>query len=192
MSDVVPRGEAQTRMDQFYGTLESMPKLIGDLALSVAEGQRRLDQDYIEALTAFAQIASNLIGTDPDAVNKFMTLFKAMGPSRYQFTETVVEVRADLQMSTMDSLTVGATIGFPAPVAVAINASYTRRSAYDYQAAALVRTVLNAIPSDSALMATLLQRAGEVPHATLPSSDRYKALWESFGQLLQVVSSPPH
>lgn len=191
-NDVSERGHAQTQMDQFYGTLETLPKMIGDLALSVADGQRRLDQDYIDALTAFAQIASNLIGSNPDAVNQFMNLFKAMGPSRYQFTETVMEVRADLQMTTMSSFQVGATVGFHAPVAVAVNASYTRRSAYDYQAAALVRVTLNAIPSDSSLMATLLQRAGDVPHATMPSSDRYQAMSESFSQLLQVVTSPPN
>ena len=190
-------GNAQKEMAAFYDSMETLPKLISDLALSVAEAQRRLDQNYIESLTAMAGIFSLLSKGNKAAMDQFSAMFKAMGPSRYQFTETVVEVHADLQMSTMSQTQIGAKVGFSAPVAVAINASYTRRSAYDARAAATIRTVLNAVPSDSALMGPLLQRAGDNPHAILPDSNRYKSMWEAFGQFLQAVpalpgeSSPP-
>lgn len=184
-------GAAQTQMTEFYNSLETLPKLISDIALSIAEAQRRLDQNYVESLTAMAGIFANLIKTDPGKVADFGAFFKAMGPSRYQFTETVVEVRADLQMTTMSQTQIGGSVGFTAPVAVAVNASYTRRNGYDSRAAATIRTVLNAIPSDSALMAQLLERGGSPPTATLPDAARYKSLWDAFGQFLQAAPSLP-
>src|SRR5262245_49877248 len=141
-------GNAQNDLTKFYDSLETLPKLIGDLALSVAEAQRRLDQNYIESLTAIAGVFSQIVKGNEATVEQFSALFKAMGPSRYQFTETVVEVRADLQMTTMSQTQIGVNVGFPAPVAVAVNASYTRRNAYDSRASTVIRTVLNAIPSD--------------------------------------------
>jgi hypothetical protein len=184
-------GAAQNQMTEFYDSLETLPKLISDIALSIAEAQRRLDQNYIESLTAMAGIFGNLIKTDASKVADFGAFFKAMGPTRYQFTETVVEVRADLQMTTMSQTQVAGSVGFTAPVAVAVNASYTRRNSYDSRAAATIRTVLNAIPSDTALMSQLLDRAGSPPSATLPDSARYKALWDAFGQFVQAVPSLP-
>jgi hypothetical protein len=180
----------QKSVQAFYQDLQSLPQLISNLALSVDEAQRRLDQNYIDALSKLAAIFSKMIGTDPVGVSNFSTLFKAMGPSRYQFTETVVEVRADLQNTTMSQFSLGGSVGFTAPVAVSINASYTRRNAYDYQASALIRTVLNAIPSDPSLMDTLMKRAGDVPHAELPSTDRYKATEDAFNSFLGAVNSP--
>lgn len=182
--------DSQTAMDHYYENLQSLPQLISNISLSVAEAQRRMDQNFVDSLAELAKVFSAMLGTDPVGVSNFSTLFKAMGPSRYQFTETVVEVRADMENTTMSEFTLGGSAGFTAPVAVSVNASYTRRNAYDYQASALIRTVLNAIPADATLMDTLLKRAGDVPHAELPSSDRYKALWQSFGQLLQATGSP--
>jgi hypothetical protein len=184
-------GTNQSQMAQFYDSLETLPKLISDIALSVAEAQRRLDQNYLENLTALMGIFADLMKTDPSKVADFSSFFKTMGPSRYQFTETAIEVRADLQMTTMSQTQIGGSVGFAAPVAVAVNASYTRRNAYDSRAAATIRTVLNAIPSDTALMAQLLERGGSPPNATLPDSARYKALWDAFGQFVQAAPSLP-
>jgi len=183
-----------TDVQSFYKDLQSLPLLISNLALSVDEAQRRLDQNYIDALTKLAAIFSQMIGSDPVGMKNFTDLFKAMGPSRYQFTETVVEVRADLQNTTMSQFSLGGSVGFTAPVAVSINASYTRRNAYDYQASALIRTVLNAIPANDAIMETLLKRAGDVPHAQLPDVGRYQATADAFNAFLGITSSPqsPH
>ncbi len=185
-----PLGSVPTDVQKFYRDLQSLPLLISNLALSVDEAQRRLDQNYIDALTKLAAIFSEMIGQDPVGVGNFSALFKAMGPSRYQFTETVVEVRADLQNTTMTEFKLGGSVGFTAPIAVSINASYTRRNAYDYQAAALIRTVLNAIPADETLMDALLKRAGDVPHATLPSTDRYQDTADAFKKFLGITDSP--
>ena len=182
---------AKADITQFYDSLQTLPKLVGDLAISLAEGQRRLDQDYLENLAAFCKIVGDLQNQEPGEADKFADLFKAMGPSRYQFTETVMEVRADLQMTTLSQFQGGLTLGITVPFAVSVNASYTSRNGYDYQASALVRTTIHAIPSNDTLLAQLLPRAGEVIHADLPNSDRYAALKDAlFANMNRAVAAP--
>src|SRR5689334_20564514 len=103
---------ALTTFDNFYQNLQTLPKLISDLALSVAEAQRRMDVSYVEDLTAFMQTISSFYSkTSAPPPDQLLNLFKAMAPSRYQFTETVVDVRADLQMTTESQLSVGGSLG---------------------------------------------------------------------------------
>ena len=175
----------------FYNNLQTLPKLVGDLAISLAEGQRRLDQDYLENLAAFTKIIAELQNQQPVNAQQFQDLFKAMGPSRYQFTETVMEVRTDMQMTTLSQFTGGATLGITVPFAVSVNASYTSRNAYDFRASALIRTTIHAIPSNDTLLSQLLPRAGDVIHADLPNADRYAALKDAlFANMSRTVASP--
>ncbi len=181
-------------IDAFYNSLQTLPRLISDLALSIAEAQRRMDQNYLKDLAAFSAVVLPLLQDGTGKADQFLNLFKAMAPSRYQFTETVVEVRADLQMSNASESSVEAKVGITTPVfAVAVNASYTKRSAYDYQAAAVIRTQLNAIPANPDLLDKLLD-AGSVS-ATMPDAGRYKVFAEIFStfpkRLLSPPSSPP-
>ena len=173
---------SRKKVQEFYDTLQTLPKLIGDLALSIAEAQRRMDQNYIESLAAFSKIILESLNSEDQKVSadQYMALYKSIAPSRYQFTETVVEVRADLQMTQGSEVQVSGEVGIETPLfAATVNASYARRSAYDYQAAALIRTTLNAVPADPGVMDTLLKRGGEPSKAEFPSADRYKALKES-------------
>ena len=184
---------AETPMEQFYSQLQTLPRLISDLALSVAEAQRRMDHNYLNELTAFGKIVSDLLSHASPPGNhaaEFINLFKAIGPSRYQFTETIVEVRADLEMTTATGTDLGVQVGIKTPVfAVAVNAAYTKRSAYDYRASALIRTQLNAIPSNPDVIQTLLDRR-TVYNAPLPNDDRFKELIELLKRLPQIVGSP--
>lgn len=177
-----------SEIDKFYSSLQTLPRLISDLALSIAEAQRRLDQTYMEDLAAFADMILPLLQDGTGRADQFLSLFRAMAPSRYQFTETVVEVRADLQMTQASQTEIG--VGITTPVyAIAINASYTKRSAYDYQAAALIRTQLNAIPSNPDLLDKLLD-PGSIS-AGLPDSARYKVFGEIFENFPRRLLSPP-
>lgn len=175
-----------TPFDDFYNNLQTLPKLISDLALSVAEAQRRMDVNYMNDLTAFMKIVSSMYHGESGAgpvtppTDQVIALFKTMMPSRYQFTETVVEVRADLQMTTGSEFTAGGSLGINVPVAVTVNASYTKRTATDYQASALVRTVINAVPADPGVTQSLLTAAQQAPGATAPDVTRYKALNDAF------------
>lgn len=168
-------------IDQFYQTLQTLPKLIGDLGLNIAEAQRRLDQEYLENLGKLVSIVKTL---NPNLA-EFQELFKLIAPSRYQFTETVVEVRADLQMSSATELGVTGSLGIKTPmIAAVVGASYARRSALDYQAAATIRTVINAISADTGVMTALLSAARTAPGAALPDGDRYKPLLEALKAVL--------
>src|SRR5690349_3288340 len=193
--------EKRDQLDKFYDRLQTLPALVGNLGISVAEAQRLLDQTYIESLTAFTKIVSRVMaGNNPalavadaaeDAVDaasekpttdkaatavsdaakteadkhpgnadaaavakaaadsvaeaeklatpklaakavanaattkageiignagttsvaQYLELFRAIAPSHYQFTETVVEVRADLRVASESELKLGASLG---------------------------------------------------------------------------------
>jgi hypothetical protein len=169
-------------LDKLYSGLQTLPGLIGDLALSVATAQQRLDQSYIESLADFTRMVKEITtakGKDNNTTtttpaDEFRELFKAIAPSRYQFTETVIEVRADLQMASSSQLELGASVGIKRPVfAATVNVSYLKRTASDYRAAA----------TDSNLMEQLLARGGNAPSATLPENSSFQVLKESFGDL---------
>lgn len=183
-------------LQQFYNGLQTVPKLISDLALGVAEAQRRLDHDYMENLAEFIRLVNSLqgSGSTPMAAtaDQFLSLFRAMAPSRYQFTETVVEVRADLQMSSMSEFSGGVDFGLKAAIfAIAINASYTKRTAYDTTASAVIRSTLNAVPAEPGMLDKLLPRAGDPPRAATPQTQRYKDLAEAFKALMQLAPQGP-
>ena len=177
----------------FYDNLMTLPKLISDLALSVAEAKRRMDVNYLQDLKAFMQIVSSLYLAPPKNApagtawtppsKQALELFEAMGPSRFQFTEVVIETRADLQMSTSSLTKLGGTAGITVPFAVSVNASYEKRTATDARAAALVRVVMNSVTADAKLMTTLLDAAKNSPGAPLPDDSRYQALAEAFKSL---------
>ncbi len=179
-----------SKIDEFYTSLQTLPRLISDLALSVAQAQTRLDENYVKELAAFTSIILPLLKDSPGKVDEYINLFKTIAPSRYQFTETIVEVRADLQMTSGTSIAAAANVGITTPVfAVAVNASYSRRSAEDYRAAALVRTQLNAIPSNQDVISKLLDPKG-TPGTQLPDAERYKAIGDLISQLPQTPKLP--
>ena len=180
----------ESKVDEFYEKLQTLPRLISDLALSIAEAQRRMDENYLKELRDFTDIVLPLLQDGTGKADQYLALFKAIAPSRYQFTETVVEVRADLQMTTMSQTEIGGQIGIKTPVfAVAVNASYTKRSAYDFRAAALVRTQLNAIPSTPDVLDKLLD-PGSIS-AQMPDAERYKVFADIFKGFPQRLLSPP-
>ena len=182
--------KAANDIETFYNTLSTLPKLIGDMGMDIAEAQRRLDQNYLENLGAFTTAVRQTFGKDL-TVDQYLTLFKAMAPSRYQFTETDIEVRADLQTAKASELKVGVDVGIKTGVfSVAVNASFLKRSSTDYQAAAVIRTVLNAIPSDPTVLGKLLDHAGPPPAATL-SDPRYQALMNAFTKALAAAPATP-
>src|SRR5262245_577151 len=168
------------RFQKFFESFDTIPKLVSDLALSIAVAQQRMDVAYLRSLREIAELAKPLLKDDAK-VTEFITMFKAIAPARYQFTETIVEVRADMQLSTGQQFTIGVT----APFAVAVNASYTRRTASDYRASALIRTVIQAVSADPGTMQSLLNAAKEAPGTVLPKemSDAQKAIQDALMEL---------
>ena len=181
---------ANTQLNQFYDKIDTLPKLIGDLANSVAEGQRRMDQGYLENLAEFRRIVESFVERNPDQAGTFLNLFKEMGPTRQMMTETAMEVRVDLQMTTESSLQVGGSFGITVPFAVSINASYTKRTAYDFRAAAVIKTTINAVPSSQAVMTAMLPRLGEPVSAELPATNRGLTMLSAFEAIAGPIHSP--
>jgi len=272
MADTTSRDQ----LDAFYDRLQTLPSLIRNLGLSIAEGQRAMDQNYIEGLAAFLKIVSlinNKLAPDAllvvtkaqsaveaasklktgveaaaavqkaakdippppsaeaqallDAVDaavkvvkpetspadaatsvseaalkafadrakaagtpqaQFLELFRAIAPSHYQFTETAVEVRADLRVATASELTLGANLGIKSGVfSVSVNFSMLKRSASDYQAAADLRCVINAIPADHTMLNDLLARAGTPINASFKADSAFKAVQEALNEFKAVT-----
>jgi hypothetical protein len=152
--------------------LSNLPGIIGNLGLAVAGAQKAFNADYLENVLVYLNEAAkrSADGTSDaqlDAVKKILT---EVGPSRYQFTQTDLSFRADLSQtfSAGGEATVGAGMG-----AISVNASMAVAFGYDYRAAAEVSTVLQAIPADRNVMASLLNQAeklkptaGELPERT--------------------------
>jgi hypothetical protein len=272
--------EKRDQLDKFYDRLQTLPALVGNLGLSIAEAQRRLDQNYIESLTAFTKIVSRVVAGNPPflavadaaadavpgasdkatpkeaaafvaaaadkaadpnnpdskavakaaadqvvnaeklatarlaalfvadaaakaaadliskmaplAVTQYLDLFKAIAPSHYQFTETVVEVRADLRVASESELKLGASLGITKGIfSAAVNFSYLKRSASDYQAAASLRSVLNAIPADHGLLGDLLARAGTPISANFKADASFKAMLEALNEMKELPPAKP-
>ena len=170
---------------EFYDSLQSVSKLVGDLALNISEAQTRLDEDYIRTLSQYSQVLRSVINDQGLSTDQFIAFFKSLAPSRYQFTETVVEVRADLQLAGGSEVQAAAEVGYRTPVlAATVNASYVNRSAYDYRAAALIKTVLHAVPPDPDVLQKLLDSASQTPDVTLPENSRFEGLAAAFAGLL--------
>lgn len=175
---------------EFFADLQSVAKLVGDLASNIADAQDRLASSYVKNLAAYLKAIGGVVADLPDSEARTQLLL-SLAPSRYQFTETVVEVRADLQMTSASEFGAAASLGYSTPVlAAAVNASYVRRSAYDYRASALIRAVLHAIPADPNVMNTLLEAARSAGTAELPAGSRYAELAGALGDLPPLPERP--
>jgi hypothetical protein len=185
---------ADNPIDKFYNELQTVPKLLRDLALGVAEAQRALDHDYLENLTEFTKVIRNAVSPNPQSpipAADYIGLFKAMAPSRQQFTETTAEVHADLQLASASEINVGGEFGLKAAIfAVAVNASYARRNAYNYQAAATIKTVMHSVSADPGVMEKLVTRAASVPSAENPKDGRWQAVATAFKDLFAQATKP--
>ena len=153
--------------------LSNVPSIVGSLGLAVAEAQKAFNLDYLDNIERILGLIKALLdakdesGADVD-LGEHVAFVEAMllqlAPSRYQFTETTLEVSMDLAQT----LDVGASAGFSAGVgAIALNASVTVGFGYDYRAAAHVKSVLHAIPTDKAAFNALLGRAKDLDAKTL-------------------------
>ncbi len=170
--------EAQKQLDATY--VRSLTQVLGQL--SDASGRKAAVKEAEAALTeATGSADAAKITAAENALVAAQTLtlpagtldlIKAIGPSRYQFTETTLKVRLDISRSLdlAGSLGVGAGFG-----AVAVNAALTVGYAYDYQAAAECTTVLHAVPTSESVLKTLLDRAKEIDGQNLALPARSSA-----------------
>ena len=187
--------------------LSNVPNIIGGLGLSIASAQKAFDVDYLDSISRIlALIKIMLGGQKDDGTGKPVALSEpekeslaAMGqviqelltklaPSRYQFTETTLNVKLDLAQS----LQIGGTVGLGFGVgAISLSAAFTIGYSYDYRAAAECRTVIHAYPADQAVFTALLGRADKLSDKALelpPRSQVDKALFDKSSSLLDKLT----
>lgn len=154
--------EIKSELDRLTGQLYYLPGIIGKLGVSVANAQKTLNEDYLLNVQKIMGMASDLLKGTEDTDKKLgvmKELLKEMAPSRYQFTETSLEFSADLSERSSTDLQGAIGGGF---AGVTITAGYAKAFAYDYRAAARVKTVLHAMPPNEATFGTLVERAKEL------------------------------
>jgi hypothetical protein len=164
--------------------LTHIPNIIGGMGLSIAAAQKAFNHDYLDSVERILAMARMMLGevkgnntgsptpvTDANELEKlrqfagvFRDLLIAMAPPRYQFTETTLTVKLDLAQS-MDATVTGG-LGFSMG-GISLNAAFTVGYAYDYRAAAEVRTVIHAIPADPLAFNRLLDRATQLSDKAL-------------------------
>ena len=83
----------------------------------------------------------------------------ALMPTKYQFSETTLDVKLDLAQSMKGSASGALGVNYGA---VSISAAFTVGFSYDYRAAAEVKTVIHAVPPNEKSFQGLLDRAAAV------------------------------
>jgi len=163
---------------QLIQDLSQVPNIIGALGLAIAEAQKHFDENYLSGLERLAVLAKAFLGTDdkgnpvPTGISvDFLThLVETAAPTRYQFTETTLNVKLDLAQSKNFSVSAGLGFGFAGLV---VNASAAYGSSQQYRAGAEIHTTLHAVlPQDNRqAFSDLLGRAKDLSGSlTLPNA----------------------
>jgi len=187
--------------------LSNVPNIIAALGLSIANAQKAFDVQYLDSIARILALIKIMLGgqkadaqgnpadlTDDEKAKLqgmsevIQDMLMKLAPSRYQFTETSLNVRLDLAQS----LKIGGTVGLGFGVgAISVNAAFTIGYSYDYRAAAECRTVIHSYPADPAVFNALLGRADKLAASALdlpPQSDVDKVFFETSGALLDKMT----
>jgi hypothetical protein len=187
--------------------LSNVPNIIGGLGLSIANAQKAFDVEYLDSIARILALIKIMLGGQKDdgtgkpvalsqpeteslaaMAQVIQELLTKLAPSRYQFTETTLNVRLDLAQS----LQIGGTVGLGFGVgAISLSAAFTIGYSYDYRAAAECRTVIHAYPADQAVFTALLGRADKLAATALelpPRSQVDKALFDKSSALLDKLT----
>jgi hypothetical protein len=196
-----------THASDLIKDLSNVPNIVGGLGLSIAAAQKAFDVDYLDSIERILALIKIMLGgkkadaqgnpIDLDDKEKeslaataqvIQELLTKLAPSRYQFTETTLNVKLDLAQS----LQIGGTVGLGFGVgAISLSAAFTIAYGFDYRAAAECRTVIHAYPADQAVFTALLGRAEKLSDKTLelpPRSAVDKHLFEKSSELLQKLT----
>ena len=194
--------EGKNPADRLIGQLNHLPTTIARMGLGIAEAQKELDANFVRDLRAILAMCKRALtdGDNPlseDSKTLLMAVVERFAPTRYEFTETTLEFRADLAESLDVGASLGASVGASAGiVAASISASGSVAYGYDYNAAARISTVLHARPLDSATMRTLLQRADrlgalESPKHQIDAAKQLEANVEALAAALPKAMAQP-
>lgn len=177
-------------MDRLTGQLYHLAGIIGKLGISVANGQKALNADYMHNLEKLLDMIKKLLGkdTNENQITVLKELLTQLAPSRYQFTKTTLEFSADLSERKAEELQGALGLGFGG---VMISAGYARAFAYDYRAAARITTVLDALPMDEEFGQTLQENAKGLGDLTLPAATKLEEdIFKSLEAIKAALPAP--
>jgi hypothetical protein len=144
--------------DRQVSQLHEVADVVGDLGCNIAAAQKLLNKDYVDSLKALMRTAADHLGEGATAdarAQALLGLLRSLAPSRYQFTETVVEFAADLAESKQRSAMIGGGATFKM---LQVNAALSMGYGEAYRSAARITATIHAVP-EAQLAATLLDRA---------------------------------
>ncbi|MFH0808993.1 MAG: hypothetical protein V2A77_00760 [Pseudomonadota bacterium] len=129
------------------------PEMVTKLALGIAEGQFRLDQNSTEVAKFMAETKIPLPSIkDPSKTIEFPLIALGFFPGYYQFQESTIEVKMAITMATTSTASVSASAkGGWGPFAASVNASYSRKYEYKVEGSSLLRTRLVPVPPPTIL-----------------------------------------
>jgi hypothetical protein len=189
-STPAPRGA-----DRLVKQLNHLPTTIARMGLGIAEAQKELDTNFVHdvhALLAMFHAAMRPLNSEgnPEPLDEhgtamLISVIEQFGATRYQFTETTLEFRADLAESFSAGASFGVSAGVPA---VSVSASGSVAFGYDYNAAARISTVLHARTLKPEVTRVLLQRASELGQLPLPDAAQVKPS-EELGETVKALAA---
>lgn len=145
------------------------PEVVEQLASAIAEGQYKLDlvscnitkmmgdpKNEIE-LPNYAVEGSKLVN------EPFRTTLLGAGfqPTFYQFTDTIIEFKMAITMTTERATSVSGSVGVKLGkiFSASVNGSYSSKYSYKVEGSSLLRTTLKPVPTNQFLLDYLTQQA---------------------------------
>ena len=177
-------------MDRLTGQLYHLPGIIAKLGISVANGQKALNAEYLNSIKMIMSMINETLGGVDAAteakVGMVKDLLKELAPSRYQFTETTLEFSADLSERKSSQMQAALGGGF---AGVTLSVGYAQAFGYDYRAAARITTVLHAIPANEAVFGPLLERAKDIDTTKLELGTKTEIEQETFDGIANITKA---
>jgi len=182
--------------DRQVSQLIEVADVVGDLGRNISAAQKLMNKDYVESLQALMRTAADHVAAGEGRAAALVSLLRTLAPSRYEYTETVVEFAADLAEMKQRSTMVGGGATFKM---LQVNAAMSMGYAESYRSAARITATIHAVP-DTQLAAALLDRAvtieAEAPQLPLGTSvdqqiyDGVHEIWNALGAQPQATSQP--
>jgi len=149
------------KADRLTSQLVHVADIVGDLGLNIARAQKEMNANYIKTIQVLMKMAADTLGKKPGSEEQEATMIsfiKSFAPTRYQYTETVLDFSADLAETKQFATQAGVSVSFKA---IAVNASMTLGYGHDYRASARITTSIHAY-QDPNMADQFLARAKDI------------------------------
>lgn len=139
-----------------------LPRIIEDLARSIAEAQMSMDRVMMDALQVLADSKVTVPGSKGSGVEKSM-LELGFFPSFYHFAEANINVRMAFTSMEGEEFGIGASIsgGKPGIFAASLSASYTNKYSFSADAASEINTKIVSVPAPALLTELMAKLSGK-------------------------------